>query len=68
MEFLVGTDLHNVLIEASNLARTLNLAYVKFDFNGVPFSVGRNCVIYEAKAAYYLATAVDGKYSPLIFP
>lgn len=39
VEFLAGTNIDNAIQEASMLAFSLGVAYVKFDFNGTPISV-----------------------------
>lgn len=41
VEFLAGTSVKQAVYEARTLARANNLAYVKFDFNGVSFSVSQ---------------------------
>ena len=41
VEFLAGTDITTAAIEAKALACKLDLAYVKFNFNGVKVSVGQ---------------------------
>ena len=40
VEFMIGTDFENACYQAKSLAQELNIAYIKFDFNGVRVSVG----------------------------
>ena len=42
VEFLAGTDIKDAIEEAKQKAEKLDLAYVKFDFNGVSFCIGQN--------------------------
>lgn len=39
VEFLVGTSIQEAIDEAKALGKKLDVAYVKFDFNSVRFSV-----------------------------
>jgi|FLOH01.1.fsa_nt_gi hypothetical protein len=56
VEFLAGTDIETAIKEATCFAEKLGLAYVKFNFNGIGFSVGRNADIKKGISAYYQAT------------
>jgi len=41
VDFLPGVDIKTAITEASQLARELDLAYVRFKFNGTDVSVGQ---------------------------
>lgn len=41
-EFLAGTSIEQSIMEARALAKKLGLAYIKYTFNGVSMSVGKN--------------------------
>ncbi len=41
VEVLAGTSIRRATLEARELARKLDLAYVKFSFNGVNVSIGQ---------------------------
>lgn len=45
VEFLAGTDFSDACYQAKELAQQLNIAYVKFNFNGVDVSVGQNLTL-----------------------
>lgn len=42
VEVLAGTSIRRAALEARELARKLDLAYVKFSFNGVDVSIGQH--------------------------
>jgi hypothetical protein len=42
VECLAGTPIRQAALEARSLARKLDLAYVKFNFNGVTVSIGQH--------------------------
>ena len=48
VEFLAGTSIENALKEAKIKAAEFNVAYIKFDFNGTPFSIGREADLHKA--------------------
>jgi len=52
VEFLAGTGLEDAIIEAKDKARLLNVAYIKFSFNGVEFAVGGNADIKKTLDQY----------------
>jgi len=52
VEFLAGTSIDKAIRDAKEKANTLNLAYVHFTFNGVPFSIGRGCKVNDAVVSY----------------
>lgn len=43
IEFMVGTSIKEAIIEASELAKKLNLAYCRFNFNDVDMHISQNC-------------------------
>ena len=47
-----GTDIRDALTEAKTLARKLDLAYVKFNFNNVSISIGQGCDINDTVLEY----------------
>lgn len=51
-EFLAGTDIKQAIQEAKEKALEFGFAYVKFNFNGVSFSIGRNCDVIAATNEY----------------
>ena len=42
VEVLAGTSIEQAIVEAKDLAQRMNLAFVKFNFNGVHMSVSRS--------------------------
>lgn len=50
--FLAGTNTETAITEAKQLARSLNLAYTTFSFNGVKFSIGQTANVEEAVQQY----------------
>lgn len=48
VEFLAGTDITQAIEEAKQKARHWDVAYVKFDFNGVRFSIGQDANVQKA--------------------
>lgn len=43
IEFIVGTEFKEAVIEARDLARRTGAAYVCFDFNKTKCSIGKDC-------------------------
>ncbi len=43
VEFLAGTKLEDAISEAKKKALMFEVAYVCFNFNGVNFSISKNC-------------------------
>ena len=41
VEFLAGTSLKAAVTEARSMARQMDIAYVKFKFNGIKISIGQ---------------------------
>jgi len=52
VDVMAGTDLLPAIKEARELARTLNIAYVKISFNGVSISIGQDANIGYIQAEY----------------
>lgn len=48
VDFLAGTNLHEAIEEAMDKAKKWDVAFVKFSFNGVNFSITHTCDIKEA--------------------
>lgn len=48
VELLAGSTIRQCIKDSHELCINLNLAYVKFNFNGVKVSVGRNCNLEES--------------------
>ena len=51
-EFLAGTTMEQVVSEAKALAIKLDLAYVKFNFNGINISVGKTADVEYIKKEF----------------
>lgn len=64
VEFLVGADFSDACYQAKSLAQELNIAYVKFNFNGVNVSVGQNLTLDEdtLKDTLYEQFKKENKY------
>lgn len=45
VEFLAGTPLEEAVKEAKEKAKLWQVAFVKFNFNGVPFSISENASV-----------------------
>jgi hypothetical protein len=52
VEFLAGTDIESAIKEAKLKAEKWDVAYVKFNFNGASFSIGRNADVHAASEEY----------------
>lgn len=64
VEVLVGTPIERAALEARSLARKLDLAYVKFDFNGVSVSIGQHADVDGVKTK--LMNAMDSRVKYVI--
>jgi len=53
VEFLAGTSIEDAVAEAKAFAIKLDIAYVKFDFNGVSMSIGQKANIQNAVKAFH---------------
>lgn len=63
VEFLAGTSFLDACEEAHEKAIEWDVAYVKFDFNGVRVSVGQRAIINDKTMKMYLETLnSDHKY------
>lgn len=58
VEFLAGAEVEKAILEAKQKAELWDVAYVKFDFNGASFSIGRNANVSDAVEEYH---ATHGK-------
>ena len=52
VRFLAGTNIKEALSEAKSKALCYNLAYIRFKFNGVSFSIGQHANINRVKERY----------------
>lgn len=52
VEILAGTSIEQAIIEAKGLAQRMDLAFVKFNFNGVQVSVSQNADVYNLAQDY----------------
>jgi hypothetical protein len=52
IDFLAGTELKEAVKEAKEKAYAWGVAYICFSFNGVKFSIGRNCNVSDAVNEY----------------
>ena len=52
VEFLAGTSIEDATEEAKTKAIQLDLAYVRFKFNGVEVSIGKNANIEDVLSQY----------------
>ena len=62
VSFLVGTDIKDAIAEAKEKAIELDLAYVKFKFNGISISVRPNSDVDEAVELFRLALIDSNKF------
>lgn len=53
VEFLAGTSVAQAVIEARSLAIRNDLAFVKFKFNGIPFSISQRADVDDCVKQYY---------------
>lgn len=52
VEYLPGTDFYGAILEASQKAMDLNVAYIVFNFNGTSVSVQPGCSIKSMDQAW----------------
>lgn len=52
VEFLAGTNIEDAITEAKQKAQLFDVACIHFNFNGVPFSIGRDANVQYAKEEY----------------
>ena len=62
LEPLAGTDITEAVKEAKDKCFQLNLAYVKFNFNGVSVSVGKRANVGAAHTQFMDALKENKKY------
>ena len=53
VEFLAGTSVAQAVTEARSLAIQNDLAFVKFNFNGIPFSISQRADVDDCVKQYY---------------
>lgn len=66
VSFLAGTSIEDACTEARRFAITNNLAYVKFDFNGIKCSISQKCSVGKAAEKFLEALKVDSKIKYVI--
>ena len=52
VEFLAGTSIAQAVTEARSLAIKNDLAFVKFKFNGIPFSISKRADVDDCVKQY----------------
>ncbi len=57
VEFLAGTEITTCYNEAVALCRRMDCVYVKFSFNGIKVSVGKNKLYFEEEIKDMLTRA-----------
>lgn len=62
VEFLAGTTTEQAVTEARDMAVKLQVAYVKFNFNGVSVSIGRQANIQNGADAILAAMNTKHKF------
>jgi hypothetical protein len=66
VSFLAGTSIEDACTEARRFAITNNLAYVKFDFNGISCSISQRCSVEKASEKFLEALKPDSKVKFMI--
>jgi len=66
VEVLAGTSIEEAIMEAKDLAQRMNLAFVKFKFNGVRMSVGSNADVKDAAWQYATVLNLEEIYKCVI--
>lgn len=66
VSFLAGTSIEDACTEARRFAITNNLAYVKFDFNGISCSISQRCSVEKAAEKFLEVLKTDSKFKYLI--
>ena len=61
VSFLAGTSIQDACTEARRFAITNNLAYVKFDFNGISCSISQMCSVEKAAEKFLSALKPDSE-------
>jgi len=65
IEFLVGTDIEKAVSEAKKFAINMDIAYTKFDFNGIKCSVSQHANLASAKDLYH--QSIELKHNFVVF-
>jgi len=71
VQFLAGTSVTEAVTDAKNKAELFGLAYVKFDFNGTSFAIGRDADVIGVETEYRFASEESGStwdFSKEVFP
>lgn len=66
VEFLAGTSVAQAVTEARTLAIKNDLAFVKFKFNGIPFSVSQRADIDDCVKQYEEVLHDGTKYTGMV--
>lgn len=66
VSFLAGTSIEDACTEARRFAISNNLAYVKFDFNGIKCSISQRCSVEKAAEKFLEALKTDSKFKYVI--
>lgn len=66
VSFLAGTSIEDACTEARRFAISNNLAYVKFDFNGIKCSISQMCSVEKASEKFLEMLKVDSKVKYVI--
>ena len=63
VDFLPGTSLKDAVAEAKQKALTFDVAYVKFEYNGATFEIGRNANVFDVIKDYEEGESVVNKWN-----
>lgn len=66
VSFLAGTSIEDACTEARRFAINNNLAYVKFDFNGISCGISQRCSVERACEKFLEALKPDSKFKWVI--
>ena len=66
VSFLAGTSIEDACTEARRFAISNNLAYVKFDFNGIKCSISQRCSVEKASEKFMEALKTDSKFKYVV--
>lgn len=62
LDFLAGTSIKDAVTEAKQKARMFDVAYVKFNFNGVRMSIGRDADVKQAAKDFRKQLGEENKF------
>lgn len=62
VECMAGTDIKTCIEDALGLCKKLDVAYVKFNFNGTEVHVGNNCVVSSAIGEWKIRGGIKNKF------